>query len=234
MDKGLDTAKKLLFATQFAATKHTNQRRKNAAATPYIEHPIGVAWLLADCGVTDTDVLAAALLHDTIEDTDCTWQELEKNFNPTVVQYVREVTDDKTLPKDQRKRLQPEHAKTASHGAKLVKMADKLHNLQTLLSDPPTWWDWRRIQGYFVWGKTVIDACFPDGPQSGGKHSPASGSGYVPQPWERLWFRLNDLFRSSFTYKGVDYPTIPTDVNLEEVLEEYYADMVEAGKKEDD
>lgn len=142
--------KALLFATDFAAKKHTKQRRKNAEKTPYIEHPIGVANTLAECGVTEVEVLEAALLHDTIEDTDCTFEELERHFSAKTVGYVREVTDDKSLSKAERKRLQVEHAKTASLGARLIKMSDKLYNLESLFVSPPTWWDWRRIQGKFL------------------------------------------------------------------------------------
>lgn len=97
-------ANQLLQATWFASEKHTHQRRKNAAQTPYIEHPIGVAAILAECGVASDDpaelsILIAALLHDTVEDTDTTWQELAR-FSAETVQYVRQVTDDKSLPKD--------------------------------------------------------------------------------------------------------------------------------------
>src|SRR4026207_727024 len=101
----------LLKAVQFAAGQHQKQRRKDVNASPYINHPIGVAHLLADiAGVTDIDTLVAAILHDTIEDTETTGAELEEEFGRTVREVVEEVTDDKNLDKADRKRLQIEHA----------------------------------------------------------------------------------------------------------------------------
>ncbi|XP_026793559.3 guanosine-3',5'-bis(diphosphate) 3'-pyrophosphohydrolase MESH1 isoform X2 [Pangasianodon hypophthalmus] len=123
----------LLEAISFAAEKHRNQRRKDPDATPYINHPIGVARILShEGGITDIEVLQAALLHDTIEDTDTTFEELEAMFGNKVARIVQEVTDDKTLPKQERKLLQVKHALHCSHQAKLVKLADKLYNLRDL------------------------------------------------------------------------------------------------------
>ena len=215
------TANQILHATRFASLKHTNQRRKNAEQTPYIEHPIGVASILAECGVAGEDakelyILIAALLHDTIADTDTTWEELEAQFSAETVNYVREVTDDKSLPKDERKRLQVEHAKTASKGAKLIKMADKLHNLQSFFESVPVGWSPRRIQGYFVWSKVVTDNCYNYSKDTDKEF----GAMY------ELYKRLEEVYSSEFTFTdGIAYPCIPTNVNLEEVLDEYYADM---------
>ncbi|XP_064373850.1 guanosine-3',5'-bis(diphosphate) 3'-pyrophosphohydrolase MESH1 isoform X1 [Dromaius novaehollandiae] len=126
-------AARLLEAADFAAEKHKAQRRKDPEGTPYINHPLGVARILAqEAGVTDIVVLQAALLHDTVEDTDTTFSEIEERFGEEVRRVVEEVTDDKTLPKAERKRLQIEHAPGCSRRAKLVKLADKLHNLRDI------------------------------------------------------------------------------------------------------
>uniref|UniRef100_A0A8C6G0C3 Guanosine-3',5'-bis(diphosphate) 3'-pyrophosphohydrolase MESH1 n=1 Tax=Moschus moschiferus TaxID=68415 RepID=A0A8C6G0C3_MOSMO len=123
----------LLEAADFAARKHQRQRRKDPEGTPYINHPIGVARILThEAGITDIVVLQAALLHDTVEDTDTTLDEVELHFGDQVRRLVEEVTDDKTLPKLERKRLQVEQAPQSSPGAKLVKLADKLYNLRDL------------------------------------------------------------------------------------------------------
>ncbi|XP_047394346.1 guanosine-3',5'-bis(diphosphate) 3'-pyrophosphohydrolase MESH1 isoform X1 [Sciurus carolinensis] len=123
----------LLEAADFAARKHRQQRRKDPEGTPYINHPIGVARILThEAGITDIVVLQAALLHDTVEDTDTTLDEVELHFGAQVRRLVEEVTDDKTLPKLERKRQQVEQAPHSSPGAKLVKLADKLHNLRDL------------------------------------------------------------------------------------------------------
>ena len=120
----------LLRALEFAARKHRDQRRKDEEASPYINHPISVALLLAEIGgVTDTDILAAAILHDTLEDTDTKPEELEAAFGLRIRKLVEEVTDDKTLPKDARKRRQIEHAEHLSADAILIKLGDKIANV---------------------------------------------------------------------------------------------------------
>jgi guanosine-3',5'-bis(diphosphate) 3'-pyrophosphohydrolase len=126
------TASAILSAAAFAAAKHRNQRRKDAEASPYINHPIALAELLAFVGIEDLEVLQAALLHDTVEDTDTSFQELEERFGKAVADIVQEVTDDKALPKGERKRLQVEHAAQLSREAKLVKLADKICNLRDI------------------------------------------------------------------------------------------------------
>ena len=149
----------LLFrALAFAAHKHRDQRRKDAEASPYINHPIALAEVLAgEGGVSDAEVLAAALLHDTIEDTATTAEELRTEFGARIAAMVEEVTDDQDLPKADRKRLQIEHAATLSPGAKLVKLADKICNLRDVAERPPAKWDLQRRQEYFEWAKRVID-----------------------------------------------------------------------------
>jgi guanosine-3',5'-bis(diphosphate) 3'-pyrophosphohydrolase len=148
----------LLKALSFAAHKHRDQRRKDAEASPYINHPIALAQVLAgEGGVTDIEVLAAALLHDTIEDTDTTGEELEREFGRRIAAMVAEVTDDTALPKADRKRLQIEHAGSLSEGARLVKLADKICNLRDVAERPPSRWDLQRRQEYFEWAKRVIE-----------------------------------------------------------------------------
>jgi guanosine-3',5'-bis(diphosphate) 3'-pyrophosphohydrolase len=148
----------LLTASAFAADKHRGQRRKGADALPYINHPIAVANVLAsEAGITDPVTLAAALLHDTVEDTATTFAELIETFGPEVAGVVAEVTDDKALPKEARKRLQVEHAATVSKRAQLVKLADKICNLRDLTKSPPVDWPLERKQEYFDWAAMVID-----------------------------------------------------------------------------
>lgn len=148
----------LLKATQFAADKHRNQRRKDAEASPYINHPIALANVLAnEGGITDPVVLCAALLHDTIEDTDTTADELTLAFGPAITTVVKEVTDDKNLDKAVRKQLQIEHARHASAQAQLVKLADKICNLRDIAATPPADWTQQRKDEYFDWAKAVID-----------------------------------------------------------------------------
>lgn len=154
----------IVRAANFAAIKHSTQRRKDKALTPYINHPIGVAKSLVDCGVTTPVVIAAALLHDTLEDTKTTVAEMRAEFGDDVTNIVIEVTDDKSLPAAERKRLQITHAATISVSAKLVKLADKLNNLTSQIESPPPSWSVNRIQGYFLWAKFVTDACFASEP----------------------------------------------------------------------
>ena len=148
----------LLRAMTFAAEKHKNQSRKNAGGTPYINHPLAVAELLArEGGVADITVLVAAVLHDTIEDTETTRDELKTLFGPEVAGVVAEVTDDKSVPKAERKRRQVEHAAHLSPRAKLVKLADKICNVRDVADDPPKDWPLARRQEYFDWAKSVVD-----------------------------------------------------------------------------
>ena len=148
----------LLRALAFAADKHRDQRRKNRGATPYINHPLAVAELIAREGrVEDPDVLVAAILHDTIEDTETTREEIERLFGAEVASVVAEVTDDKTLSRDRRKALQIEHAPRLSTAARLVKLADKICNVRDVAQDPPGGWPLSRRQEYFDWAKAVVD-----------------------------------------------------------------------------
>lgn len=149
---------KLVAAIAFAADKHRNQRRKDHEASPYINHPIALTNVLAnEADIDDERALMAAVLHDTIEDTETTAQELIRLFGKDVTDIVLEVTDDKALPKAERKRLQIEHAEHISRRAKLVKLADKICNLRDIATSPPTDWTVERKQEYFDWAKAVVD-----------------------------------------------------------------------------
>ncbi|KAF8365296.1 hypothetical protein PRIPAC_83125 [Pristionchus pacificus] len=147
-------------AADFAARRHRFQKRKDHRQTPYINHPVGVAYILTTEGrVTDPAVLAAAYLHDTVEDTKTTIEEIEAEFGKEVASIVAECTDDKTLHRDVRKALQIERAPRNSMQAKLVKLADKLYNLRDLERGTPVGWDKRRVKEYFKWSKEVIAGC---------------------------------------------------------------------------
>ena len=149
---------KLLQAASFAAKKHSFQKRKGDDAAPYINHPLEVANLLANVGgVEDYDVLIAAVLHDTIEDTKTTPEEITELFGETVCGYVLEVTDDKNLPKAERKQLQIEHAPHLSTGAKLIKLGDKISNITDVMNNPPAGWSKERRSEYIEWGEKVIN-----------------------------------------------------------------------------
>jgi methylenetetrahydrofolate reductase (NADPH) len=148
----------LLRALHFAAQKHRDQRRKDSEASPYINHPIEVAEMLARVGgISDLTVLEAALLHDTVEDTETTPAELEAHFGSEVRALVAEVTDDKRLPKQERKRLQIEHAASLSPRAKLVKLADKICNLRDIAHAPPRGWSHERRVEYLAWTERVVE-----------------------------------------------------------------------------
>lgn len=150
--------KTLLRAIAFAAAKHRMQRRKDVDASPYINHPIDLANILANEGaVEDVVVLAAAVLHDTIEDTETTAPELEAAFGAEIAGVVVEVTDNKALSKQARKQAQIDHASHLSHRAKLVKLADKICNVRDVASTPPADWPLERRQDYFDWSKKVVD-----------------------------------------------------------------------------
>lgn len=147
----------VLQALSFAASKHRNQRRKDKETSPYINHPIALATILtAEAGIDDPVVICAAILHDTIEDTETTAAELEAKFGARIAAVVMEVTDDKSLPKARRKELQVEKAAYKSHDAKLVKLADKISNLRDIASSPPADWSVERRQQYFDWADQVV------------------------------------------------------------------------------
>jgi guanosine-3',5'-bis(diphosphate) 3'-pyrophosphohydrolase len=146
-----------LKAARFSSERHRSQRRKGKDADPYINHPIEVAHLAASVGgVVDVAVLAAAILHDTVEDTGTSLDELEKLFGSEVSTLVAELTDDKSLPKQERKRLQIEHASQLSEGAKPIKLADKISNIREVIENPPVHWSLERRREYLVWAAEVV------------------------------------------------------------------------------
>ena len=154
----MNSSSLILRAAAFAADRHREQRLKGADESPYINHPFAVASVLCDeGGVDDAELLAAALLHDTIEDTATTQDELRKAFGPRIAKIVAEVTDDKNLSKSERKRAQLDHAAEVSPEAKQLKIADKLCNLRDILASPPSNWPGFRKQQYFEWAKQVVD-----------------------------------------------------------------------------
>lgn len=144
----------VIQAAMFAAERHRDQRRKGALRAPYINHPLAVAKYLVMAGIEDPEVIAAALLHDTVEDTDTTIMEIEALFGTRVARIVAEVTDDKKLPKAERKRRQVLNAATKSKDAKLVKLADKISNLIDLRDSPPNW-SQARIAAYHDFSRDV-------------------------------------------------------------------------------
>lgn len=155
---GADDIGLIIQALAFAAHKHRDQRRKDVKASPYINHPIAVAHVLYhEGGVSDARIIAAALLHDTIEDTETHASEIEHEFGKGICDIVLEVTDDTRLDKADRRRLQVERSADASHSARLVKLADKICNLRDMLNSPPASWDLGRRREYFDWARQVME-----------------------------------------------------------------------------
>ncbi len=154
----MDAIARLLDAIHFAAQKHRNQRCRDAEATPYINHPLALARLLAvDGGVSDVELLMAAVLHDTVEDTDATIEEVGERFGERVAGLVAELTDDKCLPKLRRRELQIAHAPHKSPAAALIKLADKTCHLRDAFTAPPAQWSPQRLRDYFDGAKQVAD-----------------------------------------------------------------------------
>ena len=150
--------KTLLKALAFAAHKHKDQRRKDVNASPYINHPISLADILCnEAHITDIETICGALLHDTVEDTETTAEELEEVFGREIGTIVMEVTDDTSLTRAERKQAQIDHAAGISDKAKLVKLADKISNLRDVIDNAPADWSLERRQAYFDWAREVID-----------------------------------------------------------------------------
>ena len=148
----------LIRALEFAARKHRMQRRKDEDASPYINHPIALMSVLCvEAGISDAGILSVAALHDTIEDTETTQEEIQAAFGMEIAMLVAEMTDDKSLPKAERKRLQIEHAQHMSRDAALVKLADKICNLRDVEASPPSGWAVERQREYFEWARAVVD-----------------------------------------------------------------------------
>ena len=147
----------ILSAAIFAAEKHRDQIRKDQNGSPYITHPLAVAHILWEIGdIRETEILQAAILHDTLEDTPTTQAELASQFSKIILAIVLEVSDDKSLPKLERKRRQVLHAPELSRAARLVKLGDKLINCNDVLESPPNGWDLERRRDYVQWSADVI------------------------------------------------------------------------------
>jgi (p)ppGpp synthase/HD superfamily hydrolase len=183
-ESNLNAVQQVLDAARFAAERHVHQKRKGAAAEPYLNHLIEVAGLVATALTEpDTNLVIAALLHDTIEDTGTTRQELVERFGSDVAGLVVELTDDKSLPKQARKRLQIENAPKKSARAQAIKLADKISNLRAILFSPPADWDFQRKKEYFEWAKRVV----------GGFAEPNPA---LKAEFEKTLQQFDDMFRS--------------------------------------
>jgi len=155
----IDNLATILSAAHFAAEKHANQKRKGKAGEPYINHLLEVAQLVSSALTEpDPNLIIATLLHDTIEDAGVTERDIIERFGLDIARLVLEVTDDKSLPKQERKRLQIENAPKKSHRAQMIKVADKISNLRSVLASPPAEWDRERKVKYFEWAKQVVGA----------------------------------------------------------------------------
>ena len=149
----------ILKATKFSALKHQDQKRKDGK-TPYVIHPISVAMILSEIGgIDDEEILSAALLHDTIEDTDTTVDEIDREFGSKIRSIIEELTDNKELTYYERKQFQIDHAPNLSKEATLVKIADKISNVTDIIDEKPTDWDDARCKEYIDWAESVINRC---------------------------------------------------------------------------
>ncbi len=148
----------IIRAAVYAADKHKYQRRKGFNQIPYINHPLKVAFLLEECGENDEALLLAAILHDVVEDTDATFEDLRKEFGEDVSRLVEEVTDDKELPYAVRKELQVKAAPKLSELAKKLKIADKICNMRDIIYYPLDWSTERKIS-YLNWAQDVVAGC---------------------------------------------------------------------------
>ena len=147
----------IVRAADFAARAHVAQHRKGLAEEPYVNHLTEVASLLAEAtGGEDAELIAAAYLHDTLEDTATAYEDLVSQFGPDVAKLVGEVTDDKSLPKAERKRLQVETVTKKSARAQLLKIADKTSNVRALVTSPPAGWSKARLMEYIEWAEAVV------------------------------------------------------------------------------
>jgi (p)ppGpp synthase/HD superfamily hydrolase len=152
-----DAVQRILSAAIFAADRHSAQRRKGATAEPYINHLLEVAQLVSTAITEpDADLVIAALLHDIIEDVGVTKEQISERFGAEVADLVVELTDDKSLPQQERKRLQIVNAPKKSARAQIIKLADKISNLRAIRKSPPVDWSEQRIAEYFDWAQRVV------------------------------------------------------------------------------
>src|ERR1700694_2482334 len=147
-------------AADFAARRHTGQQRKGRGNEPYVNHLAEVADLLsiATDGI-DAELVAAGWLHDTIEDTETTREELAQKFGERVAALVVEVTDDMSLPKNERRQKQIVDAPKKSPGAKLIKIADKISNIRARIVDQPNPAERDDLADYVAWAEKVVAGC---------------------------------------------------------------------------
>lgn len=206
-------------AINWSAHKHRYQKRKNTEGTPYINHPIGVMNRLISAGVTNPDILCGAVLHDTIEDVGATFEEITERFSYNVSCFVMEVTDDKSLDKVKRKRLQVRNASKKSDGAKLIKLADKLDNLEDLLVQSPKGWSDDIIAGYFVWSYCVVSQIWDVN---------ALLKYALINVFKRAERKYPTKLRGVFNFDGVYNPNSPR-THIDVILEQYY-DCIESAK----
>lgn len=144
-------------AWNFSAERHAKQKRKGEAQEPYVNHLAEVGELVATATEgRDANLVAAAVLHDTIEDTATLLAELASVFNADIADLVSEVTDHKRLDSAERKRAQVMHAAAKSPRAKILKLADKTSNLRSLVKSPPMDWSLQRKRDYLAWAKEVV------------------------------------------------------------------------------
>jgi guanosine-3',5'-bis(diphosphate) 3'-pyrophosphohydrolase len=161
-----EPVRRILDAARFAAEKHAGQKRKGQAQEPYVNHVLEVAQLIAASDeALDVDLVVAGLLHDTIEDTPTTAEDLESLFGKDVASLVLEVTDDRSLPKQARKALQVKNAPKKTSRAQVIKLADKISNVRSVLSSPPADWSEERKRDYFEWSKRVVAGLRSPNPQ---------------------------------------------------------------------
>ncbi len=150
----------LVRAMGFAARKHREQKRKGEAGEPYVNHVIDVTLRVSDAtGGEDILAILGAILHDILEDTCTTEEELTREFGPQVTSLVGELTDDKSLPRATRKQIQVETVSSKSRRAKMIKLADKTSNLISIIESPPRDWDISRRKEYFEWAHNVVLGC---------------------------------------------------------------------------
>lgn len=174
MDLNGEDFGKFIKALRFAAQKHRDQRRKGSLKAPYINHPIQLVDILWNSGeVNDINTLIAAVLHDTVEDTGTTPEEISQQFGDDVRGLVMEVTDDKRLPKMVRKVLQVTSAPHKSPRAKQIKLADKISNVAEVGSDPPGEWSLQRQREYLDWTETVVKGLRGHNPALEGRYDAA-------------------------------------------------------------
>jgi len=160
LDPALSDVQTILRAARFASVRHVQQKRKGAAGEPYFNHLIEVADLVArSLSAPDANLVAAALLHDVVEDTATAPEEVLAEFGADIAALVAEVTDDKALPRARRKELQVEHAPHISARAQAIKIADKISNVRALQFTPPEDWDETRKREYYEWASRVVEAC---------------------------------------------------------------------------